>query len=144
MVVRELACKKRLDIVIDRQGLCLSFAPSGMKKHKLKAAKFLLVVFSAILLASFYYSSNTARFEETEEITVVHKHELSGEAPGNVSRTYVDQTGFEGRVFHEFTFHSIQEFHGQLSQISLAQIKTMVEQFKAPVKVYKQIRKFLI
>jgi hypothetical protein len=115
-----------------------------MKKHKLKAAKLLLVVFSAILLTSFYYSSNTTQFDETEEITVIHKHNLSGEAPGNVSRTYVDQAGFEGRVFHEFTFHSIQEFHGQLSHTSLAQMKTAVEQFKAPVKVYKQIRKFLI
>jgi hypothetical protein len=115
-----------------------------MKKYKRKAANLHLVVFSAILLTSFYYSSNAVQFEETEEITVIHKHELSGEAPGNVSRSYVDQTGFDGRIFHEFTFHSIQEFHGQLSQISLAQIKTRVEQFKAPIKVYKQIRKFLI
>jgi len=145
MVVRKPACKKRFDIAIDRQGLCLSFAASKpMKSHKLKVAKVLLVVFSAILLASIYYSSNRVQTKGTQEITVIHKHELSGEAPGNVSRTYVDQVGFDGRIFHEFTFHSIQEFHGQLSRISLAQIKSRVEQFNAPIKVYKQIRKYLI
>jgi hypothetical protein len=115
-----------------------------VKKHKRKASKFLLAVFSAILMTSFYYSSNAVQFEETEEITVIHKHELSGEAPGNVSRTYVDQTGFDGRIFHEFTFHSIQEFHGLLSHTSLAQIKSTVEQFTAPIKVYKLIQQFLI
>jgi hypothetical protein len=114
-----------------------------MKKHKRKAAHILLVVFSAILLSSFFYA-NDAQFEETEEITVVHKHEFSGEAPGNVSRSFVDQAGFDNRAFQDFTIHTIQEFHTQLTQTGFIQINTEVEQFKAPVKVYKQIRKFLI
>jgi hypothetical protein len=114
-----------------------------MKKYKRKAANILVVVFSAILLSSFFYATE-AQFEETEEITVVHKHDFSGEAPGNISRSFVDQAGFETRAFQDFTIHSIQEFHTQQSHTDFVQIKTTVERFKAPVKVYKQIREFLI
>lgn len=114
-----------------------------MKKLKRKAANILLVVFSAILLSSFSHVHEHIQ-ESSQEITVIHAHETSGEAPGNVSRSFVDQAGFENRAFQDFTIHSIQEFHTQLSHTGFVQIKITVEKFKAPVKVYKQIRKFLI
>lgn len=106
-------------------------------------AKWLLVVFSAILFCSFLFSDTPAS-EHSNQITTVQAHEISGETPGNVSRTYIDGSGYEGRVFNEFTFHTIQEFHGIQSHVGLTQAKSTVRQFKAPIKVYKQIRKFLI
>jgi hypothetical protein len=115
----------------------------AMKKYKRKAANILLVVFSAILLSAFSHVHEHIE-KNSQEITVVHAHEVSGEAPGNVSRSFVEQTGFDNRALQDFTIHSIQEFHTQLSHTGFVRIKTMVEQFKAPVKVYKQIRKFLI
>lgn len=114
-----------------------------MKQYKRKAARLLLVVFSAILLTSFSFSTQVAS-EETHEVTVIHKHETSGEAPGNVSRSYVDQASFDSRIFHEFTFLSIQEFHSQLTHTEFVRLNSKLQQFKSPEKVYKQTRKLLI
>jgi hypothetical protein len=114
-----------------------------MKKHKRKAANILLVVFSAILLSAFFYAHDQVK-EDSQELTVIQTHEFSGEAPGNVSRSFVDQAGFDNRAFQDFTIHTIQAVHAQLSHIGFVQIKTRADEFHASVKVYKQIRKFLI
>lgn len=114
-----------------------------MIRLKHRAAKLLLVVFSTILLSAFCQIHEHVK-ESPQEVTVVHAHEFSGEAPGNISRSFVDQAGFESRTLQDFSTLSIQEFHTQLSHIGFVQIKTRVEYFKAPVKIYKQLRKFLI
>ena len=114
-----------------------------MKKYKRKAGHFLLVVFAAILLPSFFQSADT-QFEKAEEVAVVHKHETSGEAPGNVSRSFVDQSNFDGRILNDFSLQSIQEFHSQLTHVEFVRLSAKQQQFKSPEKVFKQIRKLLI
>jgi hypothetical protein len=114
-----------------------------MKKYKRKGAKLLLVVFSAILLCSFSFS-NPPVVDDASKVTIVQAQQISSEAPGNVSRIYIEFSGFESRVFHDFTFLTIQEIHSQLNHTGFVQLNLKLAQFKAPVKVYKQIRKFLI
>lgn len=114
-----------------------------MKKYKKKAAHLLLTVFTVILLSTVFQSQDL-QIEEIEEITVIHKHEHSGETPGNISRSFVDQAGFENRVFQAFTCQTLEAFHSQLSHTGYMQNNFDLVQFTAPVKVYILVQKFLI
>ena len=114
-----------------------------MNESKRKAALLLLAMFAAILLSAVF-QANDLQIAETEEITVIHKHEYSDETLGNVVRSFVVHIGFENRTLQDFTFHTLEVFHSQMSRTTYIQLNLRLVQFNAPVKVYKRIQEFLI
>lgn len=114
-----------------------------MKKYRRKAGLTLLAVFAAILLCGSFLPSSPTTASSGEQ-TVIQVHEFSGETLGNVSRSFVEGLGFEGRIFQDFVCQTLEEFHSNQSHTNYTQVNLIVAQFKAPDKVYARIKKFLI
>ena len=114
-----------------------------MKKHRRKGGSILLTVFTAVLLSGLFLSSAPKTVGGDRQI-VIHAQEYSGDAPGNVSRSFTEGTSFEGRIFQNFICQTLEELHSNQSHTGYTQVNFIVAQFKAPDKVYKRIQKFLI
>jgi hypothetical protein len=114
-----------------------------MKKYRLQAGSLLLTVFTAILLYGSLLST-PHQTADSDQQAVIHVHKFSGEAPGNISRSFTEGVGFEGRIFQDFINQTLEEFHSSQSHTGYARVNFIVAQFKAPDKVYKRIQKFLI
>lgn len=103
-----------------------------------------LAVFAAILLSAVFESPLRSA-DISDETTVIHANEYSGQAPSEaISRTFADNSSFTNRVAHDFDLVTLEALHSHSDHTSFTQTNSYLAQVTTNIKVYKKLRQFLI